>query len=185
MGGLKVSNQKKEKVMPKGMRQLIALFNLFLDYNCMGLSCFIVDEPLPSSEELALMLSYSAKKSTEDAGRVDGGQDIPQAQSILERADVIERLIQNFGGIDTFRASFAFFAALEAEASKRSKGRVDRYKLLKDLSEVGTSRFPSNGSVAFYHHITERNMRDERKKALSQIAKDIYFKRKYTEKKAA
>lgn len=177
-------NQKKEKVMPYGMKQLIALFNLFLDFNCMGLLCFMSDEPLPNREDLALMLQYSSNNSG-DAGKVDGGQSIPKAQGILERAEIVEDVISKFGGIDNIRQSFAFFASLENEASKRVMGRTNKYSLLKDLSAIGTSKFPSIGAVAFHYHLRPVALTEKRKMALEQVAKDIYFKRRLTKEKAA
>lgn len=171
-----MSNKKKQMVMPRKMREVIAMFDLFMGYYALGLACFMGEEPLPCREDLALMITY-AKRGNDDAGRVDGGERIPYAQTMLEKAETVEGLIEYFGGLEVFRQSFSFFAKLENEACAKSSGRINRYDLLRDLSSVGGNRFPSVGSVSFQYHISSRNMQEKKTSALHQIARDIYYKR--------
>ena len=166
--------------MPRGMRQIIAMFDLFLGFNSAGLGCFMYsDEPFPSREDIALMMAYSARCNSIDIGRVDGGQSIPEAQGVLESAEVIEGILASFGGLETFRQSFELFRTLETEACQNTKGRVNRYDMLRDICSIGSLRFQSLNAVAIHHHITHSWLIKKRDEALEQIAKDVYFKKRF------
>lgn len=156
--------RRKPKVIPRGVRQLCNMFELFIDYYMTGLMCFFDDkEPFPDSEELSLLASAPYISKPLDV-RVQGGNDIPYAQLLAERIMPIEQLLKRYGGIDRFRMIFSLYEATEPTHART----------LKDLSRVGSLEYKNLETLAEAHNTTTTTIRRRKNRALLQLAYEIY-----------
>lgn len=155
---------KKVSLVPKKVSQIEDVLYLFADYCPTGLVCFFGDADMPDMEELAAM-ALAKYAPAEDAGPVDGGKGTPQQQIIVEANESIHDTIASIGGLEVIRKVFTLY---EAEMP-------DNAKLLRDMNYIGRSfRYPSIEAFAYKHHLTEKQFYRKRKKALREIAWEIY-----------
>lgn len=156
--------RRNPKVVPRGVKQLCNMFELFIDYYMTGLMCFFDEqEPFPDSEELSLLASAPYMSEPLDV-RVQGGPDIPYAQLLVERIMPIEQLLKRYGGIDRFRLIFALYEAVEPATAR----------ILKDLSKVGGLEYRNLEMLAEAHSTTTATIRRRKNHALLQLAVEIY-----------
>ena len=163
---------KKVSIVPKKVSQIEDVLCLFADYCPTGLACFIGDEESPDTEEMAAM-ALAKYAPAEDVGPVDGGKGTPQQQIIVEASENIKNVIAAAGGVDAIKKVFLLY---EAEMPKNAK-------LLRDMNYIGRSfRYPSVETFAYRHHLTEKQFYRKRKKALKEIAWEIYRRWRLSEK---
>jgi len=155
---------KKPKVPPRGMQQICDMFELFLDYYMTGLMCFFDDkEPFPDSGKLSELVNAPYASEALDV-RVQGGPDIPYAQMLAERIMPIEQLLRRYGGLERYRLVFSLYEVAEPA----------RAKVLKDLSDKGGMKFRNLEALAEAHGITPAAVRRRKKRALMQLAYEVY-----------
>ena len=163
---------RKVSYVPKTVSRIEDVLSLFADYCPTGLACFFGEAEFPDTEELALIVS-ARYATAEDAGRVDGGKDIPRQQIILEAAESIRDAVASAGGLEAIRAVFALYCA----------EFPNNARLLREMSYIGRSfRYPSVDEFAYKHHMTPKQFYRKKRKAFVEIAWEIYRRKKMSEK---
>lgn len=163
-----MATRRSRRFIPHGVNKIIDMLNLFLEYYVTGLSCFFCpSEPFPDTYDLA-ELAVAPYKSDDLGVRVDGGSGVMYAQSIVERAEPLQRLLTDYGGIDAFRRCFMLYQEQQPE----------RASVLEDLSSVGCAQYDTVEQVAYKHHTSVRHLQRIRLIAITQIATEIHRKGK-------
>lgn len=163
---------RKVIYVPKTVSRIEDVLSLFADYCPTGLACFFGEAEFPDTEELATMMSGGCP-ADDDAGRVDGGRDIPHQQLILEAAEHIRDAVAGVGGLGAFRAVFSLY---DAEFPANAQ-------LLREMAYIGRSfRYPSVDEFAYKHHMTPKQFYRKKRKAFVEIAWEIYRRKKMSEK---
>ena len=162
---------RKVSYVPKTVSRIESIFSLFADYCPTGLACFFGEADFPDAEELATIMS--GVSSADDAGRVDGGKNVPHQQIILEAAERVRETIANAGGLEAVRAVFTLY---NAEFPNNAR-------LLCVMVYIGRSfRYPSVDEFAYKNHMTPKQFYRKKRKALVEIAWEVYRRKKLSEK---
>ena len=154
----------RRKVASGRCHRLVGVFNLFLDRSPTGLACFLnYETPFPDIRELAEMVSSPC----EDPGtRIDHKAVATYEQRIIEKAEPIQRVIAENGGLDHIRRGFAYYREHEPEG----------IKLINDLAQIGI-KFNSLQEVAKAHKMPPDIVRRHKDRALEKIAQEIEMTR--------
>lgn len=153
---------QKGRVVPKGIRKLCDLLNLFLNRYETGLLCFFSEkEPLPDMEDVMRMLDTG---SPSPGMRVQCSSQVLPAQAAVERADGICRMIDSYGGMEAVRETCRIYGALYPEKAK----------ILKQISQIGGLKYSCIEDVAEENGTYARKIQRVRYKAIHQIAREIY-----------
>lgn len=163
---------RKVSYVPKTVSRIESVLSLFADYCPTGLACFFGEAEFPDTEELA-MIASARYAAAEDAGRVDGGKDVPRQQLVLEAAESVLGTIANAGGLEAVRSVFTLY---NAEFPNNAR-------LLKEMAYIGRSfRYPSVDEFSYKNHMTPKQFYRKKRKALVEIAWEVYRRKKLSEK---
>lgn len=154
----------RRKVASGRCHRLVGVFNLFMAYSPTGIGCFLDENiPFPSMQELAEMCSSPC----EDPGtRIDHKNTLTYEQRIIEKAEPIQKVIAENGGLDHIRRGFSYYREHEPE----------EIKLINDLAQIGL-RFESLQAVAKAHKMPPDMVRRHKDRALEKIAQEIEMMR--------
>jgi len=158
-----MAKRSKERYIPRGMRQIMAVLYLFLNRYSLGLYPFTNRIPFPETPEIAEMVSI-ARRGGDPGCHIDGGEKLAAAQRIVESADHIRDIIKRNGGLDVYCDTFEWY---EAECP-------ERMGILRDLSMLRSPEFMTKMHVASAHNMSVRTMDREVDKAMIQISREIY-----------
>ena len=155
--------QSKGRIVPKGIKRLCDLLNLFLNRYETGLLCFFsATEPLPDIEDIARILNSGGSSDT--GVRIQNSNQTPYAQAVVERTEPIYGILAEYGGFGTFREVFAMYRREQPEKAK----------VLIQLSLVGGAKYGCIEDVADANDTYVRKIQRIRYKAIHQIAREIY-----------
>jgi len=136
--------------------------NLFLNRYETGLLCFFSEkEQLPDMDDIMRMLDSGSPAL---GMRVQCSSQVPKAQSAIERADGICRMVDDYGGMELFREICRLYSTLHPEKAK----------ILKQISQIGGLKYSCIEDIAEANGTYPRKIQRVRYKALHQIAREIY-----------
>ena len=163
----------KRKFFPVQVQQIGAVIYLFLGCHARGLEIMLGKFPFPDTEELSMMLDWirgGGNPSLNELGiQIQTSRLVLREQSIVESAEVIEKIIRGAGGIERFNE---VFRDCQRESSAPWRALVDWYKWVK----VG--RPPCGGRGDMWrlvqrYHVSETTLRNWRETLILQLADEI------------
>lgn len=162
-----MSRRTRERFTPRKVKDTEALIGFILERHAVGLLVLCGDEEWPTTSDLAEM---AAEHGEELDVRVQGGQSVPQAQSIIERAEYYQRAAQNAGGVERI---------VEVFRDLRSYGGRD-WKILRDSTMIHRGRPYVTGDytariIARRHHVHEDTLRRNRLYIIHKLAFEICY----------
>jgi hypothetical protein len=159
-----------------------AVIYLFLGCHSRGLEIMLGKIPFPDVEELSLMLAYlriSGDEFEELGTRVQKSGSILREQSIIESAEIIEKIVRNAGGIERF---VEVFKQCQYESSEKWRALVDWYKWVKVGRPAGGGKGDTWKLVDRYHQHPD-TLRRWRETLILQIADEIMYGNSWSKKK--
>lgn len=162
-----MSRRRRERFAPRKVKDTEALISFILERHSVGLLVLCGDEEWPTTADFADM---SREYGIEPNSRVQGGEEVPNAQRMLERADFFERATKNAGGKDRI---IEIFRALRATDNTE-------WKILRDSSQIRRGRPYFTGdftarTIARRHHIHEDTLRRNRLIIIQRLAFEICY----------
>lgn len=167
-----MSKRSSKQFVPKVVRDIVDLLDFFLDNHSVGLLVLMGEVCFPSSRELFEMICCKERGEydVDTDIRVQGGQQIPEAQRIVERVEHFEHTMKTVGGIGHIVEAFQEF--------KRHSPR--EYGILRDSIKVKRGRPFKSGDytaqkIAERHHMHQNSMRRNRNYIVLKLAHEIAF----------
>lgn len=147
--------------------EIYKMLDFHLRYSPVGLLPFMEPScPLPSSQQFSIMLNSIRAQDDSDI-RVLGGEDVPEAQRVIECAEPFINMIERYGGLDLIREVFQ-----DWEARYPNKA-----KLLRDWSMIGSKGIETMADVAENNGFADPSIPYRVREAyLMGIAYDIYIR---------
>lgn len=159
---------KHVRILPKLVKDVAEVIDFILAYHSAGMMVLCGDVEFPDTLELYDALSSMTAR--DDIERVQGGEDVPKNQRILERVDHILRTLDKVGGAQSISRAMC-------DLKRQSP---NEFALLKDASLIRRGRPYSiarydAARIASRHHMSASAMRRNRNYIVLKLAHEIAY----------
>ena len=172
MTRLKWERPRKRAYFSLKTQNVGAVIYLFLGCHSRGLEIMLGKDPFPDAGELSVMLSslrISGEGFEEIGTRVQKGSICLREQKIIEDAEVIQKIVEDAGGIERF---IAVFRSCQQENSARWRALADWYRWVKIGRPAGGGR-GETWRLAERYHAHPDTLRRQREDLILEIADEI------------